>query len=427
MKELFRWNDLADQPHNIASRRQRFLAHFRHAGSYFSLVASNLSLAWPVWRHYNRLKKTLFSGTRRIEAAFGMAVSPLPGKEEEILSGLKDLGVKHALVRVPSWEKERLSYYETFIRRLKEEGWEVLVALLQNRYDLLSPGAWRQFLEDSFSRLGRWASYFEVGHAWNRTKWGVWSYNEYLRLARPALELAASYGVKLVGPAVIDFEFHLYPVTLNAIPFDVVSSLLYVDRTGAPEEAQWGWTLEKKLRLLRAIIDSTACRQKPCWITEFNWPLRGMEPYSPAPGRPCVTEEEQANYLVRYFLISLASGAVERVYWWQLAARGYGLADPLSTPWRRRPSFFALKTLVELVEGSTYLRRELRDDAWITYFSRGEKKFAVVWTKQRSVEHAFPWRIKEVLDRDGAPLAFNSERLVIQPRPKYVFFEEPSF
>lgn len=426
MQELFRWNELADQPHNVASRRQRFLAHWRHAGSYFSLAATNLSLAWSVWRHYNGLKKSLYSEARLINGALGVAVSP-DARKEETLAALKELGVRNVLVRVPSWEKERLSYYEAFVRNLREEGWEVLVALLQNRYDLLSPTTWRQFLEASFSRLGSWTAYFEVGHAWNRTKWGVWSYQEYLSLARPALDLATLYGIKLVGPAVIDFEFHLYPVTLKAIPFDVVSSLLYVDRTGAPEKAQWGWTLEKKVRLLRAVIESTRCRQKPCWITEFNWPLRGMEPYSPAPGRPCVSEEEQANYLVRYFLISLTSGAVERVYWWQLAARGYGLADPFSSPWHRRPAFYALKTLVSFVEGSTFLRRELVDNAWITYFSRGGKKFAVVWTKQGDVEHAFPWRIKEVFDRDGSPIGFNPERIIIQPRPKYVFFEEPSF
>jgi hypothetical protein len=423
MQELFRWNELADQPHNIAPRRERFQAHWRHAGSYLSLVASNLKSAWPVWRRYRRVRRELYRQPVRISRAMGVAVSPVDNKEEEIVALLRELGVSLVLVRVPSWEVAKLGYYEAFIHRLRREGWTVLVALLQNRYDVLNPEKWLAFLQLAWERLSPWVEHFELGHAWNRTKWGLWSFREYLKIARPALGLASKFGVKLVGPAVIDFEFHLYPVILNQIPLDIVSSLLYVDRTGAPENAQWGWTLEKKLALLRAIIDSTRCQGKECWVTEFNWPLAGMGPYSPAPGRPCVSEEEQADFLVRYFILSLTSGAVSRVYWWQLAARGYGLVDPLVSPWQKRPSFRAFKTMVQFLEGSTFLERRFHPRAWIFHFGRGKERLTVAWTKQASWEYDFSFPVKQVLDRDGNEIPFAGSKIILTPRPKYVFSE----
>ena len=72
-------------------------------------------------------------------------------------------------------------------------------------------------------------------------------------------------------------------------------------------------------------------------------------------------ETAQADYLVRYYLLALGTGLVERVFWWQLVARGYGLVDPAAPgdpagrddprgP-RRRPAFFALKTLLRELDG----------------------------------------------------------------------------
>ncbi len=427
MNELFQWNELADQPHNILPRHERLRAHWRHAGSYLALLGANLWSVLPVLHHYRKWKKKVYRQSVSLEQTMGLAVSPLENGEEELLAGLQETGVRNVLVRVPSWEKEKIDKYTNFIAQLAEGGWEVLVVLLQNRYDVLEPQRWADFLQEVMEKLSPWVKYFEIGHAWNRTKWGLWSFQEYLSLARAAVALARPAKVNLVGPAVIDFEFHLYPVTLKQIPFDVVSTLLYVDRTGAPEQAQWGFTLEKKITLLRAIIESTPCRGRECWITEFNWPLQGMGPYSPAPGKPCVSEEDQANYLVRYFLICLTSGAIQRVYWWQLAAKGYGLVDPLVSPWRRRPSFLAFKTLIKFMEGSVFWGRVFHPEAWILLFRRSQQNFAVGWTKQGAIEYDFGFPVEAVWDRDGNRLPPSSPRIKLEPRPKYVFFQGSSF
>ncbi len=64
-------------------------------------------------------------------------------------------------------------------------------------------------------------------------------------------------------------------------------------------------------------------------------------------------EGAQADYLVRYVLLTLGTGLIERVFWWQVVARGYGLIDPADPQHpRRRPSFHALRTLIRELDGA---------------------------------------------------------------------------
>jgi hypothetical protein len=362
---------------------------------------------------------------------FATSVSPLSEGNEDVVSFLKETGVRETLIRIPSWEKTNLSAYEKIAGLLHDQNIGLTIALLQRRQDVFETSAWTRFMEEVFARFRSVCSFYEIGHAWNRTKWGVWDYTEYLKLARPAFELREKYGVKVVGPAVIDFEFHLYPPTLSVLPFDKVSSLLYVDRVGAPENAQFGWTTAMKVALFKALAESSCGRLCDCWITEVNWPLQGVGKYSPASGKPNVTEEEQANYLVRYYVICLASGLIERIYWWQLGAPGYGLMDSREKPWRRRPGFFALKTMIGVLGDATFTGKAGTRTAEIFYFEKGGQEFAVCWTNGLPLDHKFSKPVERILDTDGKDanihllslVAAQRGRVKIDGSPKYVFFE----
>jgi hypothetical protein len=181
--------------------------------------------------------------------------------------------------------------------------------------------------------------------------------------------------------------------------------------------------MAKKLALWRAVVDRSLREPRGCWITEFNWPLEGTGRYSPAPGKPSVTEEVQANYLVRYFVIGASSGLVERMYWWQLAAPGYGLIDNRMSDWRRRPGYFALQTLVRFVEGSRFEGKTAGAPAEIYNFRKGSDDFAVCWTVRGAVDHIFPRAPRLVVGLDGreSPAASGSA-IRIEERPQYVFF-----
>ena len=418
----FAWNEFADQPHNVAPRRERFRHHLKHAGGYVELVGSNIAVALSALRRYRQYMRTFHQKPVDMGRPFAVSSSPAGEKNEEIVESLKAAGIRQTLVRVPSWERENLSRYDAFIRLLRRAEIDVVAALLQRREDVVNPASWEGFLEDVFSGFSPHCSFFEIGHAWNRTKWGVWDHREYIDLAQPAVPLAKKYGVGLVGPAVIDFEFHLYPSVLKAVAFDRVSSLLYVDRTGAPENAQFGWTTAKKVGLWKAVVDCSTGEARDCWITEMNWPLEGMGEFSPAAGKPCVTEEEQADYLVRYFVICLASGLVERIYWWQLVAPGYGLIDSRDKPWRKRPSYFALANMVRLLEGSRFAGKVQDVGAEIFLFRKGEDEFAVCWTRKGAVDYRFFQTPKYIIGRDGEEKMLPAEKIRIEERPQYVFF-----
>ncbi len=394
----------------------------RRAGGYAALLAWNAWKLGPVWLRYRRLRKQMHGRQSEFKKAFGCAVSPVDGREKEILSLLAETGVRQTLVRVPSWEKRGLERIERFIRLLRGEGFDVLAALLQNRDDVLNPAGWRDFLAEAFTRLGPWCSAFEVGHAWNRTKWGVWDYGEYLDLAAPAFGLAAPRGLKLVGPAVIDFEFHLYPPTLAVLPFDIVSSLLYVDRVGAPENGQAGWTAADKVALLKSFVELSTPLRNPLWITEVNWPLQGTGLYSPASGRPNVTEEEQADFLVRYHILCLAGGYIDRIYWWQLIAPGYGLVDSRGDALRRRPAFLAYRTMIEQLEGGVFLGRDPSPWAEVFHFRRGADRLAACWTAGRPREYRFDRPVRRIFDRDGREVKPPASGLQLEGSPRYVYF-----
>jgi len=438
----FEWNPYADQPHNVAPRSERFRRHLRHAGSYFAIAGANLRRLVPGLRRYRRYMKEMHRVPVTIgPGAMSCAVSPAGPKDAEALDLLTETGVGHTLVRVPSWERGKLAEHEAFVRVLRGRGFEVTLALVQRRSDVLEPDSWRAFLEEVFSRFAPLVSIFEIGHAWNRTKWGVWDHREYVRLAEPAFEIAPRFGAKLAGPAVIDFEFHLYPVTLPRLPFDKVTSHLYVDRMGAPENKQFGWSAVKKLALLKAAVDVSARAGRDVWITEVNWPLAGTGPYSPAAGKPNVTEEEQADYLIRYYVLLLASGLVERITWWQLAAPGYGLVDNREEPWRRRPAFHAFRTLRARLGGSVFEglgetetpsdgasgpgpdpEAGTGDDARVFRFRKDGRAFAVCWTPGPPMEYVFKGRVEAVIDREGREIAGRPQTIIIDGSPKYVVF-----
>jgi hypothetical protein len=282
----------------------------------------------------------------------------------------------------------------------------------QNRELVRDRARWRAALEEIGERFDGLASEAQIGHAINRSKWGVWNQREYAELVAAAGEvLGTARGMKILGPAVIDFELYATCIALdwadNPVRFDAVTSLLYVDRRGAPENRQAGLDAVDKATLLRAVISTSRHGDRPSWITEVNWPLR-EGPHSPAGRHVAVSEEAQADYLARYYLLLLGSGLVERVYWWQLVARGYGLADRSDRALRRRPSWHALAFLQRALAGSRAcgpLQAPL--PLRVHAFERAEgERWLVAWSETGATASWRPAQApRRIFDRDGHELA----------------------
>ena len=349
------WDPLSDQPHQHAGRAEKLAVRIADAGAHLEATAATLAALPRIWSRYRTLSRELYRQPVPWRGV-GVGLRPWPADPAALLAAVDGLGLRHALLRLHPWADDHRAE-EELARELAARGVELTFTLPQNRDLVRDLGRWRGAIAEIAERFTPFGRRFQVGQAINRSKWGVWTLREYLDLAAVAAEvLRARPGVELLGPAVIDFEFHATAAALNsrrtAVEFDGVASLLYVDRRGAPERRQMGFDTVGKVTLLKAIAETARASGPGSWITEVNWPLR-EGPHSPAGRSVAVDEETQADYLVRYYLLALCTGLVDGVFWWQAVARGYGLLAPEEGGGlRRRPSYRALATLAGQLAGT---------------------------------------------------------------------------
>ena len=351
------WDRLSDQPHSYAGRFERARIRLADFGDHARSAAALAGALPRIRRSYRELVRA------RNHAPFpwpgvGVALRPWPDDPPALLAAFDELGVRQALVRLEPWQSGH-DDEEALARALAGRGVELTFSLPQTRELVRDPARWRGAIEELGERFTPFGTRFQIGQAINRSKWGVWSYGEYLELASAAAEiLRRRAAVELAGPAVIDFEAHATAAAVNrrhpSLRFDALASLLYVDRRGAPESRQLGFDTVDKVTLLAAIAESSRLvTSRRHWITEVNWPL-AEGPHSPAGRKVAVDEATQADYLARFYLLALGSGYAERVFWWQLVAKGYGLVDPEpGGGLRRRPAFRALAELARAIPPGT--------------------------------------------------------------------------
>ena len=297
----------------------------------------------------------------------GLCINPDRGFEgrkpvsaAEIGELIRPLHLSRLAIRVPLHDLGRIEEYVEFVRSFPQ--YEILVMILQDREFVEDRKKLEATLDRIFSALTGVVARYQIGNAVNRLKWGFVSQREYLEFFQVAWELRNRRypDLELLGGAVIDFELHEHCGALfHPLPFryDGYASLLYVDRRGAPENRQLGFDLLGKIEVLRrlaAASDKLPLRRKapPLWITEVNWPLLDTGRYAPSLDDCRVGESEQLTFLVRYFLLVLASGAVSAGYWHQLVAPGYGLIDNRDGVLRERPAFRGFSTLCRLFNGA---------------------------------------------------------------------------
>jgi hypothetical protein len=140
-----------------------------------------------------------------------------------------------------------------------------------------------------------------------------------------------------------------------------------------------------------------------------------------------VSEEEQADYLVRFYLLALGTGLVERVYWWRLVARGYGLIAPEPHgALRRRPAYRAMKTLAAELAGSVFSGPMVAPDGVRLYrFDRDGETVVVAWSVDEGGSAQLPAPARRAIGRDGDEVPIPDDlRIVVGPSPVYYVLAE---
>jgi hypothetical protein len=372
LRDVWIWDEATAQPISALLRTER--ARLFPAARARRLVLDTLRAAPATWRAYRRLRAEAYARPVELAGRIGMALEPTPATRERELELLAGLGPVPALVRFYHHDDPpALRFRADLVRALRRAGHAVDIALVQDRRALRYPESWRAFAHAVLDGVGEAIERVEVGHAINRVKWGVWGFDELRALYAPLPELQRRYpSLRFMGPAAIDFE---YPIVFPAlrewprdVPLDALSHLLYVDRRGAPENPQDGFGAPEKFALGRAVARVAGVERFV--VTEVNWPIRGTGAHAPihAPyfppwrhaGDTGEDEDRYADYLLRYLCLAIGSGMVERVYWWRLAAHGFGLvddADPAAL--RPRPAYAMLRRFLALLGDSTLVSARL--------------------------------------------------------------------
>lgn len=333
---------------------------------------------------------------------------------------VNELGVRHLLVRFPMSDIKNINNYIDFIKSLNAES--ILLNVMQDPHTIKDKEFLKENFELIFEKFSPYVKLFQIGTTINRSKWGFFSVNQYLKFYQIAYKIKKHKfsNIKLLGPSVIDFEYHYVIHALFNffnLKFDAVSALLYVDRRGAPENTQMGMDLISKIHLLYGISTISPKSTNEIIITETNWPLSGTAPYAPTSEHECIDEDLYASYMVRYYLLSLCSNMVKSVYWHQLIAPGYGLIDNRDEKIIKRAAFNAFKTMLEQLQDAKILSFIQHKMFYEIIAEQNGEIIQVLWCNDTQFELSFSQTV-EIISRDGK--VSNTKNILLTDSPIYV-------
>ncbi|MBN2293784.1 MAG: hypothetical protein JXM70_15255, partial [Pirellulales bacterium] len=289
-----------------------------------------------------------------------------------------DLGVKHALDQLvvlttpPAWA---VGEDGTYPNKKSEKALEDFMFQIASKYK----GKIRHWQASNEPNIAIWRERFIAF---------LKAYHRGVKRADPQNK------VVLCGFAGVEHE-HLDAVyRLGGKPyFDILGAHSYT-RPAMPES---GYTM--RLKAIRDVMRKYG-DDKPVWVDEIGW--NGVEPSMLSYLRSKFdyhrqysgTEEEQARYLARVYLISATIPWVERVYFFHLhqeAAYTEVSANAdhymgLFTPWRDgqiRPkdAYFAVKQVIKVLRGSAFKERiETPTRIWALHFERGDEAIVALWS-----------------------------------------------
>ena len=407
-----KWDKYSDQPEVIKDRALKKQIYKEVRWDSFKMLVTNL-VVYPICLlfYYLSPSKEIAQDNNTF---FGMSIN-LDKNPEATKALIEDLGVKNLLIRMPLHDIENLQSYVAFAEEYQDRN--ILINILQDRRHVEDHELLKQSLDKIFDAFQHVSSRFQIGNAVNRKKWVIFSMGEYLQFYKVAFDLRNEKfpNLVLLGSSIIDFEYYFTIQTLfnfQKVHFDQCSTLLYVDRRGAPENAQMGFDLSKKLKLLQAITRMSSKTGSEIVITETNWPITQTHPYAPTSENDCVTLEEHADFLVRYYLLALATGVVKNVYWHQLIAPGYGLIDNRNDELIKYPAYQAFKVMLAFLQGANFQKMTRDNEMYRLTLLKDDRQIEVVWAL---IEQEITIENQQVFSRDGDDITCKKQLITGSP------------
>ncbi len=417
MKKPYQWDDYSDQPYQLKDKNYKKQIRKKE---FFSLLKTFFIALFIL---PFSLMMMPFAKRKEVHAATFFCIGVDYEREPELtLELLEELEVERILLRFKLWEMEKLPLLKEFLSRCGNK--KITLKIMQDREHVEDLELLQKDLRTIFTALGNTVDIFEIGSTINRTKWGFFSVDEYNRFYKTAYDLRENEfaHLKLIGSGVIDFEYHFTAHTLFNFfkyRYDGVSSLLYVDRRGAPENTQMGFNLSNKIALLSTMVWLSPKSANELHITETNWPISNTAPYAPTSEHECIDEESYADFMLRYYLLAFASGQVNSVSWHQLIATGYGLIDNRDGI-RKRSAYFTFKYMVQTLKNTKFLRLKIQKEYYLFECLVSDQLLQIHWSlKPTTLERE---KFFEVHSKEGKRV--EDKTLNIGSSPLYIYIKD---
>jgi hypothetical protein len=350
----------------------------------------------------------------RVQATITFTLSP-PARPEEVSlhspfgvntalrPGLADLERRLALMQSAGIKWGRQDF--TWRRIERQPGqyvWDDYDALVRQcrRYGLLLCGnlaygpdfhdprteegaaAYARFAREAAARYAGQVDHWQI---WNEPNGGFWNgtADQYARLlaaaGRAIHEANPQAKVLAVNAAFCDVRFA--ETVLKQVPsdcYDIVCFHPYRPPSAPEDKFDW-WMLDQyvkswnrgKLDENYPLVHMTYLEQvatmketlaklgieKPFWVTEICFNSH-IHPYG-------TSELRQADLLVRFHVLSIASGMVEKVFWWTLMDQGtrqFDQADMVGivrADYQPKYAFQAYGVMTRMLEGTRWIRNDV--------------------------------------------------------------------
>ncbi len=384
-----------------------------------------------------------------------------PETDTYVINQLNTLGIKR--VRLDFSYDDLNSFNTRFLQRLMLENFGITLHLIapfeaaNNMHSQHEQMRWQQFLVTVVDRFGASIQQVEIGNTINRKRWSGYNIKGFLIAWEIAYKTLKERNVTLLGPNIQDFE-PMYNISLlktlqakNQLP-DVHTDNLFVERVMEPEQYdhrifKFQWTrifkynLIKKAHLLQKIGHDFGVQQTAS--SAAFWAIYRIKRILPD------GEQKQADYLVRYFTLLAASGALQQANWGAFICNREGLindglsnadypdleriahyqsADGALADYSHYPSFAAMQALLKYISGGRYQTTIASGKHLeIHHFTYANGQCHIAWTTNGKVAYLADIYTKEslksakILNRDGKPLERNVE--LINESPIYLCWE----
>ena len=379
----------------------------------FRFMASSAGALLRAWRA-GAISDQPGSGHRIPTDFAGVCLAPAQDQScnQYMLARLGELGVRQ--LRMDYTYNSAEYGADGFLEALLDAGYSVCLHLVQPFEEAAAMESeparqhWQAFVEAVLTRWGSRLDALEVGSTVNRRRWAGYSVTGFFAAWEIAWRAARAANVTLAGPNVSDFE-PIYNAGILARLQQLGQSPavhtdnLFVERVTQPEVfdhriagRRVGNRLKfntiKKARLLQQVGEHFGVPE--LWCSHVTWTapriFRVIED----------TDQKQADYLSRYFLLAAASGVFQRVYWGALVCRSAGLIDDGTGRYpdhervtlyeetygsadscRIRPAFYALQAISSLLAGQHYEGKLFATEFLQGHsFVSGEYRLHALWT-----------------------------------------------